>query len=333
MMTRRDFSLLLAAAAVNIRAAVKDANTSNAYEFVARTDRVRILTRAENYLKADPVTITAQSSTKSHGGRHDYFSQADYYWPNPADPNGPYIYRDGLSNPENFLGHRLPLIDFSVKMPCLTAAWMLTKDTRYAEKAVDHLRAWFINPSTRMNPNLEYGQAIQGVVTGTKSGIIDTLHLVEVARATSKLGPDVFMSSEMEEVVQWFRKYLHWLTTSEKGRGERTTPNNHATCWALQAAEYARLTNDRDVQQGVWIWYTTTFLRDQVAANGSFPKELTRTKPYSYSIFNFDVMATLCQSLLSFRTGALTFSTPDGKGVCKAAEFIYPYLEKKSAWP
>jgi len=56
-------------------------------------------------------------------GPHDYFSQADYFWPNPADPDGKYIDRDGQSNPENFNDHRKTMIALSIQMPALTAAW------------------------------------------------------------------------------------------------------------------------------------------------------------------------------------------------------------------
>ncbi len=115
------------------------------------------------------------------------YSQADYFWPDPENPDGPYLNRDGQSNPDNFLGHRKAMIALSVQMPALTAAWLLTKDRRYGEQAAEHLRAWFVDPATRMNPNLEYSQGVTGVVTGRSYGIIDTLHLVEVARAAAVL--------------------------------------------------------------------------------------------------------------------------------------------------
>src|ERR1700744_1247934 len=131
---------------------------STAYRMVAQTDRGRILSTAREYLSIEPVTITAFPSSKSPGGPHDFFSQADYFWPNPKDPDGPYVNRDGQSNPENFNEHRRVMIDLSIRMPALTAAWLLTKDRRYAKRSGDHLRAWFVTPETRMNPNLEFSQ-------------------------------------------------------------------------------------------------------------------------------------------------------------------------------
>ena len=68
-------------------------------------------------------------------------------------------------------------------VPALAAAWVLTGEARYSEHAARHLRAWFVDPDTRMAPHLRYAQAIHGVSPGRGTGIIDTIHLVEVARA------------------------------------------------------------------------------------------------------------------------------------------------------
>ena len=146
-------------------------------------ERPRVLRAANRYLTEAPVTITASQSPRSAGGLHDYFSEGDYWWPDPANPGGPYIQKDGLTNPDNFVAHRHALIRLSLQVPALAAAWSLTRDRRYAAHAATHLRAWFIDEKTRMNPHLLYAQAISGRFTGRGIGIIDTLHLVEVVRA------------------------------------------------------------------------------------------------------------------------------------------------------
>jgi hypothetical protein len=332
--SRRAFCTGVTTAIVAGRARVAwAAGGSAAFEMVARTDRDRILQAAKEYLPMEPVTVTAFRSAKSPGGPHDFFSQADYFWPNPKNPDGPYINRDGQSNPENFNDHRRVMIDLSIRMPALTAAWLLTKDRHNARRAGEYLRAWFVTPETRMNPNLEYSQGVHGQSTGRSYGIIDTLHLVEVARAASFLGPEGISAADMRSVKQWFREYLDWMKNSEKGLQERSTKNNHATCWALQASEFARLIDDEGTREEIRQWFTGKLLPDQLGENGSFPKELERTKPYSYSIFNFDVMAGLAQSLKGSGKDLTTFALPDRRGLCKAAEFLYPYLKDKNKWP
>ncbi len=304
----------------------------DAFRTVSATDRKRILEAGDRYLSQAPLTITAFPTKRSAGGLHDFYSQADYFWPNPKNPDGPYANRDGQSNPDNFNDHRKVMVALSIQMPALTAAWVLTEDPRYAQKACDHLRAWFVTSETRMNPNLMFSQAIQGVSTGRSIGIIDTLHLVEVARAASFLTPKMLGAADSAAVKAWFASYLDWLCNSERGKGERDTQNNHSMCWALQAAEFARLSDNNAVREEVYRRYKEILLPDQLAADGSFPKELARTKPYSYSIFNFDVMAGLCQSLKGLAPDPPAFKLPDGRGLSKAAEFIYPFLKDKGAW-
>jgi hypothetical protein len=174
---------------------------------------------------------------------------------------------------------------------------------------------------------------VHGVSTGRSYGIIDTLHLVEVARAASHIAPAMLAPAEQASLHAWFSDYLRWMKTSEKGIAERDTLNNHAVCWALQAAEFARLAADREVRDQVSALYKDRFLPDQMGQDGSFPKELARTKPYSYSIFNFDAMAMLCQSMRGGGSDLFLFALPDGRGICKAAGFLFPYLRDKSTWP
>ena len=307
-------------------------NESDAYRIVAATDRGRILAAAEKYVSHEPVTITAFPAKGSGGGLHDFYSQADYFWPDPKNPSGPYINRDGQSNPSNFDEHRKVMIALSVEMPALTAAWLLTGKRQYGQRACDHLKAWFVTPETRMNPNLMYAQAVTGRSTGRNFGIIDTLHLVEVARAAGFLVGKLLNKQDSDGVRAWFASYVDWLCESERGQQERDTKNNHAICWVLQAAEFARLAKNEGVRKDVYRRYREILLPDQEAEDGSFPRELARTKPYSYSIFNFDAMAGLCQSLKGLEPDPTTFKLADGRGLLKAAEFIYSYIKDKSRW-
>src|SRR4029079_3411153 len=112
------------------------------------TARDRVIPAADEDLTRPPQTITAFRAARSAGGPHDFFSEGDYWWPDPKNPAGPYIRRDGESNPDNFVDHRRALVRLSLEVPALTAAWKLTSDDRYAAQARRHLRAWFVDPST-----------------------------------------------------------------------------------------------------------------------------------------------------------------------------------------
>lgn len=301
---------------------------------VEAIDRAWVLRDAERFLHEPPRTITSVRAPRSAGGLHDYFSEGDYWWPNPKDPNGPYIRRDGESNPDNFVAHRELLIRLSMQMPALTAAWVLTGRRDFADHAAAHLRAWFVDPATRMNANLEYAQAIHGIDTGRSIGIIDTVHLVEVVQAAIVLNQrHAIDAATARGTRQWFSDYLRWLTTSDRGLEERAAKNNHGSCWLLQAAEFATYAGDGAVRDACRDRFKNTLVPNQIAPNGSFPLELARTKPYSYSLFNLDIVG-MCARVLSQPNDDLwTDRTANGAGLAAAFAFMFPYIEDKSRWP
>src|ERR1700730_17324068 len=238
---------------------------------VATFDRARVIKAASQYLKEAPITITTSASIRSAGGPHDFFSEGDYWWPDPQNPDAPYIQRDGMSNPNNFIDHRRYLVRLSVQVPALVAAWKLTKDPRYAKLAVQHLRAWFIYEKTRMNPNLQYAQAIHGRFTGRGTGIIDTIHLVEVVRGASAIENSGTLSTdEIAVLKKWVSDYVAWMATSANGIAERDTANNHATCWVMQAAEFARYAGATEITALCKERFRTKLI-PQMALDGSFP--------------------------------------------------------------
>lgn len=340
MFSRRKFFISCGSASALAFAAARFASPRTP-EDISRTkldvavfDRARILKAAERYLSEPPITITAFHSGRSAGGAHDYFSEGDYWWPDPQNPGGPYIHRDGMSNPQNFNAHRHALIRLSLHVPALAAAWLVTRQKRFAAHAALHLRAWFADQATRMNPNLSYAQAIHGRTTGRSTGIIDTLHLVEVARALPFLErAGVLAGGERESVRQWFADYLDWMTTSPNGRAERDAKNNHGTCWVEQVAEFALYTGRRDLADFCRTRFKTVLVPAQMAADGSFPLELARTKPYGYCLFNLDAMATVCQILSSPGDNLWAYKLPDGRGIAKAMAFMFPYIKDKKTWP
>src|SRR5258705_1533365 len=301
---------------------------------VASFDRARVLKAANQYLKEAPITITASPSRRSAGGLHDFFSEGDYWWPDPQNPDGPYIQRDGMTNPNNFVDHRRYLMRLSVQVPALVAAWKLTKDPRYANHAVRHLKAWFIDEKTRMNPNLQYAQAIHGRFTGRGIGVIDTIHLVEVARAIEGLKDSRALTmTDLGELIQWFNDYVQWMTTSRTGTDERDAKNNHGTCWVMQVAAFARLVRNEELMNYCRNRFKTVLVPNQIASDGRFPEELRRTKPYGYSLFNLDAMTTVCQILSTSTENLWTFTLPDGRGIGKAVAYMYPYIKDKKNWP
>lgn len=296
-------------------------------------ERPRVVAAANRYLSEAPITITATRATRSAGGIHDFYSEGDYWWPDPSDSTKPYVRRDGETNPDNFVAHRDAMRRLSQIVPALVAAYELTRDPRYAQRAIQHLRAWFVAESTRMNPNLQYAQAIKGVTTGRGTGIIDTIHLVEVAQAALELERlGMLRDTDLSAIKDWFRQYVAWMTTSRNGLDEKHATNNHSAAWALQVAAFARFAGDSAHLNEMHGFFKDTLLA-QMAPDGSFPRELARTKPYGYSLFQLDVMATLAQVLSTPREDLWTYEASGGRGMRRALAYMYPYIENKSLWP
>src|SRR5205809_3288155 len=248
---------------------------------LVRLERGRVLAAAERYLREPPVTVTAFPAVRSAGGPHDFYSEGDYWWPDPRSPDSPYVRRDGETNPNNFVAHRDAMRRLSQVVPALAAAYQITHDPRYARAAAAHLDAWFVNESTRMSPHLLYGQAIKGRATGRGTGIIDTIHLVEVARAAWVLERMGYLKGEtLAGTKRWFRQYLAWITTHPYGIDERNSGNNHSASWALQVAAFAQLVGDAAQLDSMRHFFRETLVPQQMAADGSFPRELARTEPY-----------------------------------------------------
>ena len=295
-------------------------------------DTTELRSTADTYLREAPIPITATVSERSAGGPRDFYSEGDYWWPDPDNPDGPYIRRDGRSNPDNFVAHRLAMVDLSKKVAALTAAYKLAGERKYADHALQYLRTWFTDPATSMVPNLMYGQAIKGRVTGRGIGIIDTIHLIEVAKSIEVLRQLGYLSYEdFAGLTGWFNRYLTWMTTHEYGLAERDNGNNHSTWWAAQVAAFASLT-DREEEMKTAREAYKTMLSAQLDSTGGFPIELERTKPYIYTLFNLEGFAVLAEYGSDGSHNLWDYETDNGT-LQDAFDYIAPYLIDKTDWP
>ncbi len=296
--------------------------------------RADITAKAEWALQQQPVTVTASRCDRSAGGLHDFYSEGDYWWPNPAHPDSPYVQKDGQTNPDNFVAHRQAMVRFSRVAGALAAAYVATGDKKYLAHVLTHVRAWFISPATRMNPHLLYAQAIKGRATGRGIGIIDTVHFIEVAQALrimEKAG--AIPPQDLAAVKAWFAAYLKWMTEHRYGIDEMNAANNHGTCWVMQVAAFAKFTGNEQWQNFCINRYKEVLLPRQMADNGSFPLELRRTKPYGYALFNLDAMATVCQILSSPGNDLWKYTETTGKTISKGIAYMFPYVKDKNTWP
>lgn len=310
-------------------------NENKNFQHVVEVDRARVLQEAGLNLQKQVKTITSVECERSEGGKHDFYSEGDYWWPDPDNPKGPYIRKDGLTNPDNFTDHRILMRELSLIVPNLTAAFLISQDQKYADRAIEHLLAWFVDSETHMNPNMLYSQAIFGRVSGRGIGIIDAIHLVEVVKAAMLLeDAGILHGDDLSNIKKWFADFIRWITTHPYSDEEKYNGNNHSTCWAMQVAMYASFTENRSLLNETELFYKDTLLPEQLAADGSFPKELARTKPYGYSLFNLDAMYTLAHILAENHDPDIwNYTYQDSLNLKDAVDFMYPYIKDKSKWP
>ncbi|HEX3008023.1 MAG TPA: alginate lyase family protein [Bacteroidales bacterium] len=306
----------------------------NLKEKIIENVRKQTIQKADSFLNLSPLTVTASYCSRSAGGLHDFYSEADYFWPDPQNPSGPYIQKDGQSYPGLFKEHRLAMIRFSEITASLSSAWLLTDKPEYARKALEHIKAWFVDTTTLMNPHMLYAQAIIGKNTGRGIGIIDAYHLVEVIQSIKQLSAGgAIKEDDLKKINNWFAQFLTWLTTHPYGMDEKNTKNNHSTCWIVTVSSISTLINDKEVTRQCTERFKNVLLPNQMAEDGSFPLEIRRTKPYGYSLFNIDAFCNAAQILSTPDDNLWEYATADGKSLQKGMEYIYPFIINKESWP
>jgi hypothetical protein len=300
----------------------------------------QLTAQADGWLAKGPWSVMDKPQTPPGGDKHDYLSQAPYWWPSrprTADnPQGcPYVQKDGVRNPEvdTITDHDGRGQVFS-SVHTLSLAWYYTGGAAYAEHAEEILRTWFTDPATRMNPNLDHGQIIPCKTDGRAIGIIDfSQQFTDVLDATAILdiGAPGWTSTDHRGMRDWYASFADWLGGTFAA-DEADADNNHGTFFDMQLAALQLATGHRDLARETVLAAETRRVDPQIAADGGLPQELARTRSFHYSTFDLVALTRLAQIGRHVGVDLWSYRNPAGATIRDAVDFLLPAATGQAAW-
>ena len=297
----------------------------------------KLVEEADKALQAGPFSVMDKKRVPPSGDKHDYMSIAPYWWPDPTKPDGlPYIRKDGQTNPERTSDStdNSAKAAMNLAVNSLSLAYYFTDKAVYAERAAKLLRVWFLDSATKMNPHLNYGQAIPGRVEGRDIGIIDTHTWPQMLDCVALLSTsEAWSEKDRSELKAWFREYLDWLLTSKHGKNEARQPNNHGTYYDVQVAYFALFTDQPEIAEKVLAEAKSRRIAAHIAPDGGQPHELARTRSLSYSTMNLTGLFDLAAMGERFNLDLWNFQTEDGRSLRRALDYLAPYADAERQWP
>jgi hypothetical protein len=298
--------------------------------------RQRLVQAADEALALGPFSVMQKTRMPPSGDKHDFLTLAPYWWPDPARPGGmPYLRRDGEVNPESRQGtDDGPFSQMHATVWTLAEAYQVTRDERYAARAALLLRAWFLDPATRMNPHLDFGQAVPGLNSGRGAGIIATRRLVRVVDAERAIADSPsWLAADRAGLREWCAAYATWLRTSRNGREEAAAKNNHGTWYDAQLVALLLFTDKLDEARGVIENTSKRRLAAQIQPDGRQPEELQRTRAWSYSVMNLEGWFTVARLADAAGTNVWNYRTREGRSLRAALDYLVPFAEGAARWP
>jgi hypothetical protein len=289
---------------------------------------------AKSALRAGPFSVVEKTNVPASGDKHDYMSIGPYFWPDPASSNGlPYVRHDGKRNPANRTSNRRDLASMIGNVETLALAWYFTGDEAYADKASQLLRAWFLDPATRMNPNFEFAQAIPGVNTGRGRGLIEMAGMTSLVDSVGLLaGSKSWTDADQRGLQQWFTQFVQWMQESNNGRDEAAAKNNHGTYYDLELAMFALFIGKNEIATNVLRAVPEKRIARQIEPDGRQPLELARTNAWGYSVGNLRGLISLAQLGDKYGVDLWQYQTPDGRSIRKALDCLVAFANGEREW-
>ena len=296
-----------------------------------------VLQKAETALDRGPYSVTDKPRSVPGSSRNDYASIGPYWWPDQDNESGlPYYRRDGEVNPERngpqFDKNRL--VSMGDDLEALSVAYFITSDERFAQQGAKLLKAWFLNPDTRMNPNMNFAQGIPGKVDGRAEGIIEVSDLSTIVESIGLLAPSTALSEpDHAGIRQWYAEFVQWMRASENGKAASAKTNNHAVFYDFYLTHFSIFAGLESVATQTIERFPTARLKVQMDGDGRFPEELERTRSWHYSNYLVGGAARLATVAECAGYDLWNATLEDERSLVTAHTFLSKHSADLSDWP
>ncbi|WP_175443265.1 alginate lyase family protein [Vibrio sonorensis] len=300
----------------------------------------RLIEEAELAMVDGPFSVTDKGMLPPSGSKNDYMSISPYWWPDESKEDGlPWIRHDGKTNPASKtnetdsrrIGH------FTRSVRALALAYYFSEDEKYALRAIEYLRTWFVNSETKMNPNVNYGQGVPGRAEGRRGGIIDTRTLADrlldsfaiLSRSSN------WTENDENQINQWYSEYLDWLIIDDLSggpKGETAAKNNHGTWYDLQIASISYFLGNEPLAKQM-VQKAKTRVDEQFEGDGSQPHEISRTRAYHYHYFSLDPLVGIAVIGDKLAMDLWRYENDKGGSLEKGIQLMADYHDPNADWP
>ncbi|WP_066875271.1 alginate lyase family protein [Clostridium mediterraneense] len=285
-------------------------------------------------------TVTDKTILVSNGeNKHDFASMTPYLWNDPNSKSG-YIVKDGVDNPERLDSQKYDstrLNKMVSDVNTLSLAYAITGNKAYANQASNFIKTWFINPETKMDPNMKYAEIFvnaKGQTYFSGSSMISASPFISVVNDIYLIqNSNCLSSSDNTALKEWFGTFANWLLAQKPGGLDRLRINNHGTWLQAELATFYQFAGQYDKALKALEAVGPYSIFPQINQSGKIPSALIRTKSVAYTEYDLQAFITLATMGEKLNVPIWNYTSPDNGSIKGGIHYLNKYLLGEENWP
>ena len=190
-------------------------------------------------------------------------------------------------NPARFVANQTALNAMCDAVFTLGAASFLLDNAGLRQARRPLIHTWFLNPKTRMNPDLDYAQSVPGVNNGRGAGVVDGRVFVRAIQGMEFLAQTGDWDAKDQAAVhKWFEEYLHWLTHQQERHRREEERQQSRFVVGRPGGRRGQFRGNKPRRSNGLQFYRDHLLPRQIMPDGSAPREEMRARSLRLSSFN-----------------------------------------------